>query len=566
MDAPEATPRPSRRFRRKKPLVVAAVVLASLLAGSVAVSARGTDDAGYRTATAGTHEVDQVLDAVGTIEPVSQASVAFPVDGTVSTVDVEVGDTVTVGQQLASLDVEDLTTTLHEKQEALDQAELTLSLALAGEDVSAAAAGGTPSGGAVGRSAGAATSTALSAAQQEVLDAQQAVDAALVDAQAAYDAAAAVCTTADTATAETTATTETTATSDTAADLTACQTALAATLEAQQVVADAQDRLTEAADALTSLLADLADEESTTTTTTTPSDTTSGTGSGTGSAGSSGSGTPSSSADSGSSASGSTPSSSGSDTSTSSSPSAEDLIAYQKAVDAAALEVSVAEQAVDQATIVSPIGGTVVSVGLAVGDDATAASSTQTIVVVGEGGVEVTTSVSVTDLPDIEVGQQATVTPDGSSDELAGEIVRIGAAADTSSGSSTYSVTISLTGDTAELGNGSTASVEIVTDAAGEALAVPTSAVTLDGETATVQTVEDGKATTTKVEIGAVGASYTEITDGLDAGDEVVLADLSEPLPSAATSSSNGSSSSGAGGGGSFPGGGMGGPPSMGGN
>ena len=50
-------------------------------------------------------------------------------------------------------------------------------------------------------------------------------------------------------------------------------------------------------------------------------------------------------------------------------PTAAELIAYQVAYDAAAQSVEAAQQAIGQATIVSPIAGTVIAVDLAVGDD-----------------------------------------------------------------------------------------------------------------------------------------------------------------------------------------------------
>ena len=37
------------------------------------------------------------------------------------------------------------------------------------------------------------------------------------------------------------------------------------------------------------------------------------------------------------------------------------------------------------------------------------------------------------------------------------------------------------------------------------------------------------------VQVGVVGATWTQITNGLQAGDQVVLATVSEPLPSSAT-------------------------------
>ena len=84
---------------------------------------------------------------------------------------------------------------------------------------------------------------------------------------------------------------------------------------------------------------------------------------------------------------------------------------------------------------------------------------------------------------------------------------------------------------------------------------MPTSAVHADNGQHSV-TVLDG--TTTRdvdVEIGAIGAAWTEITVGLDAGSVVVLADLDEPLPGTATDSS-GSTQIGFPGGGQLPGGG----------
>ena len=58
--------------------------------------------------------------------PSPRRSVGFPVAGTVATVDVAVGDAVTAGQTLATLDVTALTAALHQKQAALDAANLTL--------------------------------------------------------------------------------------------------------------------------------------------------------------------------------------------------------------------------------------------------------------------------------------------------------------------------------------------------------------------------------------------------------------------------------------------------------
>ena len=134
----------SRRARRRRARRLASIgVIAVLLAGGTLAVRRtsGSDNAGYRVATVGTHDVDAVLSGVATIEPVSQATVAFPVAGTVASVAVQPGEKVTAGQQLASLDTNDLAQTLRQKLEALAQAQLVLSKALAGEDVSSLTGG-----------------------------------------------------------------------------------------------------------------------------------------------------------------------------------------------------------------------------------------------------------------------------------------------------------------------------------------------------------------------------------------------------------------------------------------
>ena len=78
-------------------------------------------------------------------------------------IDVKLGDTVTVGQQIATLDTEDLTRTLHERQATLATAELNMSKALNGEAV-ASTAGSSGSGGSASKVASAATSAAATTA------------------------------------------------------------------------------------------------------------------------------------------------------------------------------------------------------------------------------------------------------------------------------------------------------------------------------------------------------------------------------------------------------------------
>lgn len=385
---PASITNPERGRSRRRRVAVAAGAVVVLAAGGLAIShAAAAPATPFRTGTASAQHIDRLLTAVAVLEPVSQASVAFPRSGTVATVDVAVGARVAAGQTLATLDASALTDAIEAEQAALTAAQANL--------------------------ANGSTATTTGAASA--------------------------------------ATTPTTTGSGTAAG----------------------------------------------------THTTEGAGS------PSGSGT---------------------------SPSAEtSLASLQHPVDVAAADLAVAQQALTQATIVSPIAGTVAAVDLAAGDAVTAASTTATIVVVGDGGLEATTTVGIDDLPQVHVGQIAEVVPDGAHATLAGRVSRVAVTPDSSSTANMYRVFITLDGDTSHLGNGSTGSVSIVTSSADAAVAVPTSAVTTTGTQHSV-TVFDGTSTNVvRVQVGTVGDTWTQITSGLTNGQQVVLADLAAPLPSAAT-------------------------------
>jgi len=160
--------------------------------------------------------------------------------------------------------------------------------------------------------------------------------------------------------------------------------------------------------------------------------------------------------------------------------------------------------------------------------------------VVGAGGFEVSTTVSVDRIPDVKVGQRASVLPDGATDPLDGQVVAIALAPTTATSGTTYRVTIGLDDQGAGLGNGATGSVSIVTAGVTSALSVPTSAVRTDGTNHTVTVVDGSSTSSVDVKVGVIGSAYTQITDGLTAGQSVLLADLDQALPGSATSSSNG--------------------------
>ena len=210
--------------------------------------------------------------------------------------------------------------------------------------------------------------------------------------------------------------------------------------------------------------------------------------------------------------------------------SAAQLAADQAALDAATASLAVAQQQLNQATIVSPFTGVVVSVGLTIGQQATAGSSTTAVDVIDPTGHGVTLSVDVTKIPQVKVGQKATVVPDGSATPLAATVSYV-AAAPATTGSTVYPVQLTFTGNPTSLRNGIQAAVTITTAQAGDPLAVPTSAVNHLGTRDYVLVLNGSSTKAQVITVGAVGAIYTQVTGGLTAGLQVVLANPNQPIP-----------------------------------
>ncbi len=519
------TPEPSRRPRVRALAAGAIVVVIAIVATLSGVFSSSSSD--YRTAVASTQNVNAALSGVATIEPQLEATVAFPASGTVTSVNVKVGDTVSAGQTLAQLDTQSLTQTLDQQMATLTQDQLTLSNAMNGQSTPGGGLGG--AGGSSGTGTGSASSTAaglsaavtspaahrgvllavemdasdpaIAAAQQRVLAAQQQVDAAQSAAATAMSAALAACVPAPAP----------------GPALSTCLSDLQAVSSAQNAVTSAQKSLAAASTALDQLLNQAASAPAASKPATS------------GSGGSGGGGlAPSGSA--------------GRSSSAAVAPSAADLTADQAAVDAALANVAVAQQALAQATLTSPINGTVDAVNLVVGASVSAGSSTANIVVQGSAGYQVSTTIGVDNIPHVAVGQPATVVPDGAHKPLTGKVASISIAPNSTSALTTsYLVVIGLKHPNLALGNGSTGTVTITTQHAKSTLAVPTSAVRTSGNAHTVEVLDGNTPRRTPVRVGVVGYTWTQITSGLKKGQQVVLAQVSQPLPGSATNSTTSS-------------------------
>jgi multidrug efflux pump subunit AcrA (membrane-fusion protein) len=555
--------------RRPRLVIAGAAVLVLVLAGGgVALAMTGGGGPHYRLATATLAPVEQQIASVGTVAATNRAVLAFPVGGTVASVGVRVGQRVNAGQLLASLSTTALqqqvvsaTANLANAQQTLaaDEASETTATTSSVEIASSASAvrlmsavvlaaptaapTGSPRGKPTG--GGSASSAAVGKAQQELLRAQKQLDADL----AAAESALAICqadltgsapssspsstpsgTPSSSAAGPSPTATPTGSASPPAGDPGAagCLAAIGHAPNQAKVSQDqhARDQAESSLDgAISALQAALAKAGQSSTGSTGKSGTGTSGRSGSSSSGQGLSGT--GSAGQGLTGSGST----GGSRAASGPASAQQLAADQAQIDAAQAELAVSQQNVAQARLTSPLAGTVAAVSLVAGHPVSAGSSTSTITVLGSGQESVTTTVTLADIDSVKVGDPATVRVDGIDADLTGTVSAIGILNTTTGSSTSYPVTVLLKPTSSRLYDGSGASVQIQVAATGPVLTVPSSAVHSLGNLNTVTVLSKGKPVVTRITTGAVGSDRTQVLSGLTAGQQVVLADLSEPLP-----------------------------------
>lgn len=536
---------------RRQTLTIGAVVGAVLIAGTGVAFAQTQGSSGsYRTATVTRGDVEKTIDLTGTVAASARRDLSFGTSGSVKSVKVKAGQTVKSGQVLATLDPTDLDAAVTKAKETLatahaqfetdqnSQASTVATAAKPSAPISSAPSSSKPSSpslsspssspdGGVSPEVTAALAT-LKGQQDAVASAQTEATATIAAAKTALSTQMAACKNSDSSSDEGDVST------DGATGLSeACSSALAAVQAAQDVVADKQDALQTALETLSATLTRaVAALEKTNGSNTAPS---------TGKSSSNGSSSKSSSAAGSAPSTSSAPSSGGG---TGATPRANSIAQDQAAIDTAEAQLTEAKLTADMATLTAPFSGKLLSVSVTKGDtvDLTAVA----VVLVGSGTTTATTTVTIDQIPDVERGQTATVTPAGSATVTA-TVTAIGLLPNSNNGTTTYPVTLELEGTTSAR-EGTTASISLVVGTVNDALIVPSSAVSTARRT-TVSVLSDGKVTPTTVTVGVVGPTRTSITKGLKQGQQIVLADLEATLPSGGNTTTIGGRGGGFGGG-----------------
>ena len=126
-------PNRPRQRRRLVALIVALIVLLLVAAGLLFWFRIRTSSAGStattRTVTVGAQTIKQTVSSTGTLDPAEQSDLSFSSSGTVDSVKVTVGDSVTKGEALASIDDAALKVSLTSAKATVADANSTLTTA-----------------------------------------------------------------------------------------------------------------------------------------------------------------------------------------------------------------------------------------------------------------------------------------------------------------------------------------------------------------------------------------------------------------------------------------------------
>ncbi len=517
--------------------VIGLVALVVIGAGTAYGVAGSSSTPRYRTVAATRADVQQTLSTSGTVDAADRADLAFATSGTIAALKVALGDEVRTGQVIATLKTGDLDASLTQAEASLAKAVAQLASDRAAQSTavsnasSSSGSSGKGSSGSGSSGSGASTAALLAALkgfQDKVIGAQTAASAAIAAAKAALAAQNTACADAFTSTPTSSPTstptgspTDTPTTTPDPADA-ACTAALAAVQAAQDAVSKAQDDLAQALNALSGALAKALGGSA---------------GGGTGGTGSK----PTSSART-TAATSTRPSSTGSSSPSASGASGATITAARLASDQAQIyqaqaDLITAQQNRAQAVLRSTRPGRVVALDFAAGDAVTSGKTVATVV--GGTAVTIAGTVAETSIDSVKLGQTVQVSVPGVTRTTTGTVSAIGLVADTSSGTTSYPVTVTVEDPTISLPTGSSALMQIVLATSRDVVTVPTSAVVRNGSTGTVQTWDGKTLATKRVTLGAVGARRVVIASGLTAGTEVVLAAMDQPIKGASSTLNN---------------------------
>ena len=236
------------------------------------------------------------------------------------------------------------------------------------------------------------------------------------------------------------------------------------------------------------------------------------------------------------------------------------IASAQAQVTSAQTAVQTAQQNLNATTLVAPIEGNVDAINGVVGDGVgtgqgstaeapgtqaplpTSGASASSFIVIGNDAAMVTVvPFAESDAAKVASNQDATITFDALPNvTVSGKVLAVATAPVVTSGVVNYYATISLDQTDKNLREGMTSNATVVVSTATNVVVVPNLAITRLGGQAYVNVYQNGREVQTAIETGVVGDQYTEVTSGLTPGMQVVIPTLRVPSGSTTNRGSGG--------------------------
>ena len=180
-----------------------------------------------------------------------------------------------------------------------------------------------------------------------------------------------------------------------------------------------------------------------------------------------------------------------------------------------------AQMAMDYATITAPISGTVTMVNASVGSYATASSPMFEIANVDT--LEISAGINEQNVSKIKIGQEVLLKINSVSDQwMSGVITEISKVMNTQTKS--YPITIAMSNKDDALVAGMYAEVQVVVDRAEDVLVIPVDAIVYkEAKPVAFLAQPDGTVTETALTLGINDGDFYVVTEGLKAGDQIVV-------------------------------------------
>jgi HlyD family secretion protein len=214
-------------------------------------------------------------------------------------------------------------------------------------------------------------------------------------------------------------------------------------------------------------------------------------------------------------------------------PNPEDVAVQQALIEEAEIALTQAQAQLDDAAIVTPFAGTVLEVNISEGEWASPGAPAMVLAATRPMILDV--NVDEVDVAQLADGQKAFLSFDAlrgiEGDGIVGTVSRIDPASTNVGGAVAFGVEISFDPGSLPVRLGMTADVDIVVASAGDTLLVPNRAIEVDREAGRYYVTRQsasGTAERLEVRIGLRNESQTQILEGVEEGDQLVLPELPE--------------------------------------